>query len=335
MASVKLWSPILVLGLPLVGIACEDPGDPADDPTLEPIVHIELLGEALHPEGIAAHPGTGELFVGGLATGEIQRIAPDGTVSQLVPPGDSGLLNVIGLAVDPRRDRLHACSTSFFDPLVPPSLVVFDATTGELLGSFSPPDDGLPHFFNDVTVDEDGNAFVTDSLAHVIWRLDDDLTGLTSFASDPAFIADPTGFNLNGIVAVDGALIAVVPTLTGTDGRLFRVELDDGTVSLLDTPPSFGGVDGLVALDDDRLLGVGGVPGITSITLRDDEARIEALPTHTAELDLPTTGAILDGRLWIVNSQLDHFVPLFPDHGTPPEPPFTVTGIALEALLEQ
>ncbi len=305
-------------------------GEPPPD---EPIV-VPLLGEATFPEGIAADPETGELFVGGLASGDIQRVGPAGT-SYFKLAHEDGLLNVIGLAVDPPRDRLWVCSSSFADPTVPASLLAFDTTTGDLLASFSTPDDGLPHFLNDVDVDTEGNAYATDSLAPVVWRADAELSGLSPLASDPAFVVDAAGFNLNGIAVAPGDQHAVVsvPTLSGAGGKLFRVGLADGAVLEIPVDPTFGGVDGLSVLGATTMLGAGGAPGLHRLEFDPAFTRVAITPLTEPEalLDLPTTTAVIDGRVWVVNSQLDHFVGL-PGGEGPPELPFEIVGLPLGAL---
>ncbi|MEM6927906.1 MAG: hypothetical protein AAF602_13320, partial [Myxococcota bacterium] len=197
------------------------------------VVSVPLLGDATYPEGIAAHAGTNQLFVGGLANGDIQRIDARGDASYFKEANEDGLLNVVGLAVDPDRDRLFVCSTSFADPTVLPSLVVFDTETGEQIASLSAPADGLPHFFNDVTVDRSGRAYVTDSFAPVVYAVDVDLTSIDVLASDPAFVVDPSGFNLNGIAVTTDDRFAIVSVATlGGVGRLFRIGLGDGEAVL-------------------------------------------------------------------------------------------------------
>lgn len=307
---------------------------PCGEPPADDAQRIPLLGDATFPEGIAAHPSTGELFVGGLASGDIQRVSPDG-VAYFKQPHEDGLLNVIGLAVDPARDRLWVCSSSFDDPTVAASLLAFDTTTGALLASFSTPADGLLHFLNDVDVDEAGNAYATDSFAPVVWRVDAELTEITPLSSDPAFVVDPEGFNLNGIAVTPDDLHAIVsvPTLSGTGAKLFRVALDDGAVLEIPVDPAFGGVDGLEVVGATTMLGSGGVPGLHRLTFDAAFTQVEiaALDQFDAELDLPTTNAVLDDRVWVVSSQLDHFVEMFGNED-PPSLPFEIVGVPLAAL---
>ncbi|MBX2801518.1 MAG: SMP-30/gluconolactonase/LRE family protein [Myxococcales bacterium] len=299
------------------------------------VTSVPLLGDATYPEGIAAHPHTHELFVGGVANGDIQRIDAEREVTFFKEAHEDGLLNVIGLAVDPERDRLFVCSTSFFDPTVAPSLVVFDTVTGHRLASLSAPADGLPHFFNDVTVDSTGRAYVTDSFAPIVYTVDVDLTGLDVLATDPAFLLDPLGFNLNGIAVTpdDRYAIASVATLSET-GQLFRIDLDDGTVLPLATPASFPGVDGLLTVGSHTMLGIGGRPQVQRFRFTDDfdAVDITAFPESAEFLDFPTTAARLGSRIHVVNSQLDHFVPGQPAFGTDPELPFEVVGVSSRLL---
>ncbi|MEN0062277.1 MAG: SMP-30/gluconolactonase/LRE family protein [Myxococcota bacterium] len=295
------------------------------------VASIPLLGNATYPEGIAAHAHTQELFVGGVANGDIQRVDAQGEVTFFKEAHEDGLANVIGLAVDPERNRLFVCSTSFFDPTVAPSLVVFDTVTGDRLASLSAPDDGLPHFFNDVAVDSAGRAYVTDSFAPIVYTVGVELESLDVLATDPAFVLDPQGFNLNGIAITtdDRFAIASVATLAGI-GQLFRIGLDDGSVQPLSTPASFSGVDGLLTLNARTMVGIGGSSSVQRFDFNDnfDTVNVTSVPEADEFLDFPTTAARLGARIFVVNSQLDHFVPGQPAFGTDPELPFEVVGFS-------
>jgi sugar lactone lactonase YvrE len=305
-------------------------------PDAETIRRIALLGQRTFPEGIAAHAKTGNLFVGGLAQGEIQRIGPHGA-QPFKRSHEDGLLNVIGLAVDTPNDRLWVCSTSLADPMVSPSLVVFDARTGEKLAAFALPADGRPHFLNDIDVDASGNAYATDSLAPVIWTVPADLSAVDVFVEDPAFVVDPASFNLNGLVVTpdDRFIVASVPSLDPAGhGHMFRVEIGTRAVTEIELDRPFGRADGLVVVDTGRMIASGSPPGLHQLEFAADyrSARVTPIEGFESELDLPTTAAIAADRLWVVNSQLDHYVvAVFGDRG-PPELPFEIVGIPVEAL---
>jgi sugar lactone lactonase YvrE len=318
-----------------LGSGCGTAPDMRPDARAGEVRRIALLGDRTFPEGIAAHTRTGELFVGGLAGGEIQRVVGD-RVERFKRSHQDGLLNVIGLAVDSARDRLWVCSTSFADPSITPALVVFDTRSGERLAVLALEPDGRPHFLNDVDVDGEGNAYATDSLSPIIYRAPADLSGIDVFASDPAFSVHPGGFNLNGIAVAAGGghILASVPSLSETGrGRIFRIAMD-GRVTEVALSADYPGADGLVALDERTMISSGAAPGLHRIDFNAEhtEARVTPIDHFAGAFAMPTTAAVANRRLWVVSSQLDHYVTaVFGDRG-PPELPFQIVGVPLAAL---
>ena len=292
---------------------------------------IDLPGDSLFPEGIAAHNGTGDLFVGSVAGRSILRIS-DGIVTRFKNPGEDGLANVIGLAVDEARNRLWVASTHFIvdgamnmSPDLLPTAFVFDTRDGTLLGKYDIPNDGRPHFLNDVDVDSEGNALFTDSFAPIIWRISSELTGIEKWVESGEFNVQQ-GFNLNGIaVSPDGNTVAV--SIPGPTAALFLVDTESREVTRLQADPGFRSGDGITFLDDDTLIAT--VMGVWKLSLDRDGRRVvqEAIPA--TGLDFPTTSALLGDTLWVVNSQLDHWVPMF-NNSAPPQLPFTITAVAIQ-----
>ncbi len=137
--------------------------------------HTALLGDRTFPEGITAHAGSGHLFVGGLADGSIQRIV-GGRATYFKTAHQDDLMNVIGMTVDATRNRLWVCSVSFMDAFegngpTTSEVLVFDTESASVVARFRIPNDGLRHFVNDVTVDRDGNAYITGSFAPVLYAV--------------------------------------------------------------------------------------------------------------------------------------------------------------------
>ncbi len=301
------------------------------------VLLIPLVGDSIFPEGIAGNQLTGELFVGSAGRGGIQRIA-DGRAEWFVPPGERGLRAVVGLATDESRHRLLAVSQTFLvngqfnsDPRDLPEIIAFDTESHALIGRWEVPFDGAPHFLNDIAVDRSGTAYITDSFSPTIWRLTPGAGALERFVEHGAF-QPQAGFNLNGIVVTpDGsALIASIP---GRNAAFFRIDLATREVSRVAVTGSHAGGDGLVFVTANRMLAV--LNGLTVIQFNTDFSSATAAALTGSwgnSLDFPTTAAVAGNRLWVVNSQLDHYVPFF-GVDQPHREPFTVAGIDLKDLV--
>ncbi|HKP55762.1 MAG TPA: hypothetical protein VJV78_03515 [Polyangiales bacterium] len=332
----KIRAVILCVVVAGIGYGCASAPPRHSGSTTDGVRRVALLGERTFPEGIAAHANTGDLFVGGVAGGEIQRVGAHGVTTFKKSRAD-GLINVIGLAVDSARNRLWVCSTSFDDPSGEAALIVFDTDTGARLAHLALPRDAAPHFLNDVDVDSTGRAYATDSLAPIVWTVPADLSSIEVFVRNPAFVIDPNGFNLNGLVVTPGDryLIASVPSLSDSGrGKLFRIQLSTREVSEVMQDRPFAGADGLTVLADHRLVASGAPPGLFRIDFDAEysAARLEPLDRFADQFAQPTTAAVSDHRLWVVNSQLDHYVvTVFGDQG-PPALPFEIVGIPLSEL---
>lgn len=286
---------------------------------------VPLPGDALFPEGIAIHAETGEVFVGSVGEGVILRVADaEATVfaDRNRQFASVQAQSIIGLAIDPVRHRLFAVSTPFLeegaivqDPTRLPQVLVLDTRSGRLLATLTPEGDGDPHFFNDVAVGPDGTAYVTDSYAPIVWRVDPELSAVTPWRWDEQFRTHP-GFLLNGVaVTPDGA--AVYVSSIGPVGGLWRLDTDGGKTTRVSVSGAFPGSDGLLFAGN-RLLGIG--TGAMEIELSPEGLSATVTAIDTPPLDLPTTLAWHENALWIVNSQMDHYLtPMFGDQG-PPDP---------------
>ena len=106
-------------------------------------------------------------------------------------------------------------------------------------------------FANDITVDADGNVYVTDSLAGAVYRVD--ATGSPTFLSHVAFTGE--GLGVNGIEFRDGSLIVGKTS----DGTLYKVPLDNPqNVTQVQVPEALTGADGITFTADGKLLVVSG-----------------------------------------------------------------------------
>jgi sugar lactone lactonase YvrE len=263
------------------------------------------LPDGWAPEGITAGAGT-TVYVGSLANGAIwQADVTTGEGSVLVD-GVAGTV-AVGVEYEADADRLWVAGG-------PTGQVrVYDAASGDLLETyvFSP-----AGFLNDLVVTDDA-VYVTDSQ---IQQLDVIPLGPGDALPDPADVETlpltgeiafvPNQFNANGIVAFGDWLIVV----QSNTGQLWRVDPTTGEATEIalnaGADVSFG--DGLE------------VHGATLYVVQNQLNRIEVLSLsadltsasfrgfrNSSKVDVPTTVAWVDGRLYAVNARFG--TPVTPD----------------------
>lgn len=330
---------LTVLARPGAGAAQSTPegGDSGETFT------YEIPGDEVYPEGVAFDETTGDFFVGSTTDGTIYRgnINDDEELEVFFEGGADDRTTAIGMKVDP-EGRLFVAGGS--TGLV----TVYDTATGNFLGQF---DNGLSPdtFLNDIAIDTQGNAYITDSVNPSIFLIpsgtfavEEPGEGTPAATPDPDATPVPvTGeltvgvdltdspieyedeFNLNGI-AVSGGGNFLLTVHSGT-GQLFRIDLATGNISEVD----LGGMeltngDGLV-LDQDMLYVVRNQDEeIVRIDMNFSLERGEVVDTITDEtFNFPTTAAKTDGRLLVVNSQFGAR-----EDGNP-DLPFTVSSVAI------
>ena len=224
---------------------------------------ISVPQAGLSPEGIQYDEANQRFYVSSRTKGTVGTVRDDSTYAEFGK--NSRLISTIGLNLDAGRQRLLAAvSDNGFNPsfLNQPTfrklaaLAIFNSSTGALtgfvdLGGLRPT--GM-HFANDIAVDKDGNAYITDSFSPIIYKVD--LQGNATVFLENAQLSGGTGFGMNGIVYhPDGYLLAAKTS----DGTLFKVPISNpaGFTTVTKTQ-SLVGADGLLLFDNNTLLVVSG-----------------------------------------------------------------------------
>jgi len=277
-----------------------------------------LPGSAVFPEGIAYQPSSGAYFVSSTTDGSILRgTLRDSAATVFLPAGGDGRTTATGLKVD-SRGRLFVSGGSTGQ------MFVYDAITGGLLGKVS---NGLtPTFINDVAVTSAGDAYFTDSMNPILFKVAADASGQYTLESWLDFtgtaLTYQTGFNLNGIAASEDSKYLIV--VQSNTGKLFRIEIATKAV----TEINLGGAtvtngDGIL-LNGKTLYVARNQQGlIVKLQLSDDLTSGSVVSSTTDPLlAYPTTLAWADGRLLVVNSQFNKRGP-----GLQPTLPFTIASI--------
>jgi Cu-Zn family superoxide dismutase len=283
---------------------------PAD--AQRPEVYI-LPGEGVFPEGVAFDEQTQTFYVSSTGGGAVFR----GTLHEeaaevFLPAGEDGRTFATGLEADGGHLFVSGGPTG--------KMFVYDAISADLIADFTTSQ--TPTFINDVAV-IDGDAFFTDSLSPVLYRVFNDGSGWQmeewlDFTGTPFEYV--MGFNANGIEATpDGQYLVIIQSMTG---KLFRVTVTTQEVLEID----LGGTmltagDGLVLRGRTLWVVRNSLELIAEVQLSDDLSSGELVAQTTdPSFMFPTTADIANGRLLVVNSQFDQRM------GTPVEP-FTVSSV--------
>ena len=228
-----------------------------------------------YPEGIAANPATGDIYVGtfdfGPNANKLMRFAKNGHLSAVKDFGGAPLL---GLEFDAAHGTLYILNfgaskvqriAANFDASTP----VDDIATFPHIGPPGPRTVGNPDTSNDtivfgstgmpapnaMTIDRSGNAYVSDSFQGAIFRIDSIATcakpcAVAVVTQDPLLAtAGFPPFGANG-VALDNAQTSLFIANTG-DNRVLRMDLATKAISVF--AESVHGADGVVLDDDGRL----------------------------------------------------------------------------------
>jgi sugar lactone lactonase YvrE len=224
---------------------------------------ITVPQRALSPEGIQYDEANQRFIVSSRTQGRIGTVRDDSTYTQLAD--DPKLVSTIGLNLDATRQRLLAAvsdaganttrsTATTLRKLA--ALAIFNPSSGALLsyidlGALRP---NLPHFANDIAVDNQGNAYITDSLSPIIYKVD--AQGVATVFLENSQLSGGTGFGLNGLVYhPDGYLLVA----KSNDGTLYKVPLaNPASFTTVASTQSLVGADGLLLLDNTTLLVVTG-----------------------------------------------------------------------------
>jgi sugar lactone lactonase YvrE len=282
------------------------------------ITRYVLPGATVFPEGIAYQQGTGNFYVSSTTDGTIFRgHVQEEMTSVFLPGGTDGRTTATGLKVDD-DGRLFVAGASTG------KIFVYDTESGALLGQFD--NNEGPTFLNDIAITPAGDAFVTDSLDPILYRVSIDAQGQPHFEAWLDFTGTPLvyqpGFNVNGIVATnDGRYLVVVQSNTG---KLFCIDIATKQV----VPIDLGGAtvtngDGLLLQGHNLYVVRNQQELIVKVRLSGDLSSGTVVSSTTdPSFQFPTTAARANGRLLVVNSQFDRRGP-----GLQPDLPFNVSSV--------
>src|SRR5215217_3672220 len=270
-----IMSGVVVLALALAAVSCggagggEGNGGNGRSQTMQEASGAEryvLPGEQVFPEGVAYRSDTGDFYVGSTTDGTVFRGNVEGGSKEaevFLEPESDGRTTAIGMEVD-EEGRLYIAGGDTG------RIFVYDTESADQIRRLDTPD-AEATFLNDVAVTPDGDAYFTDSMRPVLFRVTSTGDGVgdaepwLNFEGTPAEYEE--GFNFNGIDATEDGLLL--------DGRtVYVVRNEQGLI----VP---------VKLSGEYISGEVGEP------------------FTDPSFAFPTTIAKANGRLLVVNSQFD------------------------------
>jgi sugar lactone lactonase YvrE len=267
------------------------------------------------PEGIAADPINGDLFVGSIHLRKIVRVSANAAVTDFVPAGRDGLDSVVGLKVDADRRLLWACSGADIQmrggtpaDSSRTGLYAFDLESGRTVTRVMLPDTTRAHFFNDCCLSRDGDVYVTDTMQGGVYLLRAD-SGRFETVVEPGVLVGSNGI----VLSDDGRRLYVTEYALG----IAVIDLPTGDIARLQHPEEIAicYADGLlwhqgslIVVQNDR-----GLDRVARLYLDDTGLRVvgmTVLAAHLPGFDEPTTATLAGGAcLFIANSELNRFGP--------------------------
>lgn len=272
---------------------------------------INFTTPEFYPEGVAYNHKSDVFFVGSVKTGSI--IIVDKLGNAKVFYEDSSLKSSFGMKVDSPRNCLWVCtgdpnysiysdSTTYKKKI---RIVGIDLTSGKKIR-----DHDLSylkagkHFANDLTLDDSGSIYITDSYSPDIYRIDP--SGIAGIWSENDLYKG-LDIGLNGIVWHPAGYFLAVNNGNGAILKIKRDSPKDAKVVKIGT--FFPGADGLLIDPSGDLVLVQnkGVNKVFLISSTDnfESATIKAATASEDRFQQPSTCVMAGGKVYVVNSKLN------------------------------
>jgi DNA-binding beta-propeller fold protein YncE len=272
---------------------------------------FQITEPDLIPEGMAYDPVTKAFYISSLAECKVVKVDKNGKVTDFTSSRQDGLFAVVGMQVDTERRHLWVCHGFGYPNISIPKeffgstgVYKYDLDTGKLLKKYMLSGEEK-HFLNDITLTQDGIAYISDSFVSGVYKIDSQEDVLKRFVElkDHRYP--------NGIAySPDTDKIFV-----STSDDLVAVDAKTGKAMVIAYPENIkaAGNDGLYYYNH-GLVGIQNIINkgrIVFIQLDDKQQQIlkmDILEPGNPINGISTTGAIVDGYLYYLgNTQIDKF----------------------------
>ncbi|MEQ8713186.1 MAG: hypothetical protein RIC80_09215 [Cyclobacteriaceae bacterium] len=269
---------------------------------------VVIANRKLHPESVVMLPNDGGLLLGSVHEKRIVKVAENGELEDWVVAGEHGLYAIMGMKVDEKRNLLWVASTAipqmvwYSEELAGKAAVfAFDLASRALVKKYDP-QDASAHWFGDLTLDENGAVYISDSQSPEIYRITSLEGTLEKWRSFPELLS------LQGLTA-SGDKLFFADYIYGVHSVSLNDQAAEPARLMYPDGSSTKGTDGLYAVDDQLITIQNGVyPNrISAWTLSSDAMSLTSMRYLDKANPLfgePTLGYIHDGWFYyIANSQ--------------------------------
>ena len=288
----------------------------ADTSTFPNAITIE--GIALNPEGIEYDKNDQTFLLSSLNATPITKVSLDGSYKPFTS-GEKFPLSTAGLQIDDKRNRLlvagfNGTEAMDNDPKTKGAsfLRIYNLKTGVLekeinLSSLAPKADA--YFANDIAVDKNGNVYISDWYAKVIYKVALDGKATLFWENKTSIPSGPNGLDVHP----DGYLLVSILNVNDkwlyADYGLVKIPLENPKSATLVKISNAGytGFDGMVLTSAGSVVGItnnGKTPGgNTFIELTSTDSWKSAQVSHTKTITPSTTVAVTPEHMQYVINQ--------------------------------
>jgi len=270
---------------------------------------ISFQADNLFPEGITYDTKKDLIYVSSLKQGKISSVDKQGACKTLCD--DARLISTVGLKYNSKNNKIYVLNADIgASPKSTPDskfnlaqLAIIDVASAKLetLVDLS----GLvtgKHFPNDLTLDNEDNVYITDSYAHVVYKVDKNQKA-SIFSQSTLFKPDSITLGLNGIAYNKEGYLLVAKSVAGS---LLKVSIKDPSqVEKVTLPEPMFWVDGIYFINEKELVIVRNRFTKTVFLKTDNHWGSATIAREKTNSDLtPTTVTVNKDKVYVINSRL-------------------------------
>jgi DNA-binding beta-propeller fold protein YncE len=281
------------------------------DKTSERII---FTSDKMYPEGISFDDKRGLVYLSSLTQGKISSVDSKGVCKTVCD--DPKLISTVGIKYNNATGKLYACNgdmgmsskSTDATKMTLAQVAIIDVKGGKLedIIDFS----GLVpgnHLLNDLTLDDEGNVYVTDSYGHVVFKADKN-KNKSVFSKSDLLKPDSNTLGLNGIAYNKEGYLLLAKS---GEGSLLKVSLKDPSkVNKVKLPEPLFWTDGIYFINEKELVAVRNRFSKTVFLKSDDHWETATIVKEEKATDvMPTTAVVSKGNVYVINSRLSDLRP--------------------------